>query len=298
MMRAGILALLIWTAGFLLWQGLAGPGGAAADPPEAAGSAPARAQAPARVVSMNLCTDQLALLLAAPGQLVSVSHLAADPRASALAGAAAALPANRGLAEQIFLMRPDLVLAGSFSNPATVDLLRRLGVRVERFAPETGMEDIRAAITRMGALLGRQAEAAAMLARFDADLARLEAAAPARRPRAALYDANGWTSGDASLAGQILRLAGFDNVAEAAGLHEGGMLPLERLVMAEPELVVSAARRPAASRAEEVLDHPALAALAPGRHVTTGADWVCGTPFVLRAAADLAARRPTLGAGG
>nr|WP_235829747.1 ABC transporter substrate-binding protein [Frigidibacter oleivorans] len=294
-MRAGILALLIGTAGFLLWQGPAAPDGVpAALPAERAETPPV----PARVVSMNLCTDQLALLLAAPGQLVSVSHLAADPRASALAGAAAALPANRGLAEQIFLMRPDLVLAGSFSNPATVDLLRRLGVRVESFAPETGMEDIRAAIARMGALLGRQAEAAAMLARFDADLARLAAGAPARRPRAALYDANGWTSGDASLAGQILRLAGFDNVAEAAGLHRGGTLPLERLVMADPDLVVSAARRPAASRAEEVLDHPALAALAPGRHVTTGADWVCGTPFVLRAAADLAARRPALGLGG
>jgi iron complex transport system substrate-binding protein len=32
-------------------------------------AAPAAA-APARVVSMNLCTDQLAMLLAAPGQLV------------------------------------------------------------------------------------------------------------------------------------------------------------------------------------------------------------------------------------
>ena len=47
-------------------------------------AAPAGA-APLRVVSINLCTDQLAMLLAAPGQLVSVTHLARDPEASVMA---------------------------------------------------------------------------------------------------------------------------------------------------------------------------------------------------------------------
>ena len=42
----------------------------------------AAADAPARVVSVNLCTDQLAMLIAAPGQLQSVSWLAADPSVS------------------------------------------------------------------------------------------------------------------------------------------------------------------------------------------------------------------------
>ena len=36
------------------------------------------AEQPQRVVSMNLCTDQLAMLIARPGQLHSVSHLASD----------------------------------------------------------------------------------------------------------------------------------------------------------------------------------------------------------------------------
>ena len=37
--------------------------------------------APVRVASVNLCTDQLAMLLAAPGQLASVSAWAARPQA-------------------------------------------------------------------------------------------------------------------------------------------------------------------------------------------------------------------------
>ena len=38
-----------------------------------------RADAPARVVSMNLCTDQLALMLSREGQLISVSDNRAGP---------------------------------------------------------------------------------------------------------------------------------------------------------------------------------------------------------------------------
>ena len=43
---------------------------------------PVAAQPPQRVVSMNLCTDQLAMMLAGPGQLISVSHLGHDPAVS------------------------------------------------------------------------------------------------------------------------------------------------------------------------------------------------------------------------
>ena len=77
----------------------------------AAAGGEAGAEAPRRVVSINLCTDQLALAVAAPGQLVSVSELARDPALSAMASRAAAIPSNRGRAEEVLALRPDLVLA-------------------------------------------------------------------------------------------------------------------------------------------------------------------------------------------
>ena len=46
---------------------------------------------PDRVVSVNLCTDQLAMLLARPGQLISVSHLAADETISLMSAEAVGL---------------------------------------------------------------------------------------------------------------------------------------------------------------------------------------------------------------
>ncbi|MBT0782022.1 ABC transporter substrate-binding protein [Paracoccus sp. pheM1] len=249
---------------------------------------PAAAEPPRRVLSMNLCTDQLAMMLAAPGQLVSVSYLAQDPSASAMAAEAGRLPVNHGLAEEIFLMRPDLVLAGAWSTPETIRLLDRLNIPVEVFPIESDIAGIRANIRRMGAVLGREAQARAMLARFDADLARLsDAQGP--RPRAALYVANGYSSGSDSLAGEIVALAGFDNVADELGLPSGGVLPLETLLLSDPDLLVEGRRYAGHARAQEVLDHPALKALARGRpaEVMSDPDWVCGNPHILRAVSQL-----------
>src|SRR5690606_1418517 len=77
---------------------------------------------PQRVVSINVCTDQLALLLADEGQLESVSYLSQDPELSVMAAKARKMPVNYAQAEEVFLMKPDLVLAGTFSSRATVGL--------------------------------------------------------------------------------------------------------------------------------------------------------------------------------
>ncbi len=247
------------------------------------------AAAPQRVVSMNLCTDQLAMMLAAPGQLISVSYLARDPEASAMADEAQSFPVNHGLAEEIFLLKPDLVIAGQHTTQATVSMLKRLGIPVAVLAPANSLEDVRDRMTEMGAHLGRPEEAIALVAEFDEDLGRLAQDAE-EGPRAAIYAGHGYTSGPESLSGDILRAAGLRNVAEEAGLNRGGMLALERLVMLAPDLVVLSKRRGGNSRAEEILNHPALSALLKEAGVAplTDRDWVCGTPHVLRAIAGLA----------
>lgn len=240
---------------------------------------------------MNLCTDQLAMMLAAQGQLISVSYLAFDPQGSAMADEAQALIPNRGLAEDIYLLNPDLVIAGSFSTRATVDMLRRLGLPVAVMEPAYSLADVRARIHEMGTLLHREEAAAEIVARFDAGLARLRATAPGDRPLAALYYANGYTSGDRTLAGEILEAAGFRNAAVAAGLPLGGVFPLELLALSDPDTLVTGRRYPAASRSEEILDHPVVQALASNRMrgSITDRDWICGTPYVLRAIQTLAA---------
>lgn len=253
----------------------------------AAAAMPALAAEPAprRVVSMNVCTDQLAMLIAGEGQLHSVSALASDPRTSAMAGEARAFPANHALAEEIFLMQPDLVLAGTFSARATVGLLRRLGFRVEEFAPASSFADIRDHITRIGQLLHRQERAAELVSRLDEGLARLKAGPHSGRT-IALYEPNSYTAGGGTLANEIFRAAGLVNIAEGLGITGSTRLPLEQLVMAKPDLIGrSSSDYGAPALAQENLVHPAFRALS-GQEVVDlpVAKMICGAPFTLDAA--------------
>ncbi len=257
---------------------------------------PTRAKdaAPSRVVSMNLCTDQLAMLIAAPGQLHSVSNLAADPTASVLHERAGAYKHNHGLAEEIFLLKPDLVLAGKYSTRETVAMLRQLGFRVEEFSPEQSFEEIRSNITRMGRLLHRQERARDLIAQLDARLAEVPLHPHGKTPLAALYYSNSYTSGLGTFADEIVRRAGLRNLAGELDIKGLSVLPLELLIKATPDVVVTGSDWPQApALAQETFEHPALSGLSAYRDKTTIDEkyWICGGPFTVDAVHQLAAAR-------
>ena len=246
---------------------------------------------------MNLCTDQLAMLLAAPGQLVSVTKLAQDPRSSAMATEAAQYRANTGTAEDIFLLNPDLVVAGTYNAGATLSMLERLGIPVVTFSPANALEEIPDLLRQMGDVLGRRDAADDAAQRFSEQLADLQTS-NADGPRAALYYSQSYTAGDKTLAGQILATSGFLNIADEYDLSSGGTLPLELLVLSAPDVVITGRPYEGYSEADAVMSHPVLAEAGTTEADTllTSREWVCGTPHVLNAVAAMVAARKQLGA--
>lgn len=235
------------------------------------------------------------MLMAADGQLHSVSYLASDPGGSVMPDEAKRYAVNHGLAEEIFVMKPDLVLAGTFTSRATVALLQRLGFRVEVFPPSYSFAEIRDQITRLGVILGRERRAAELVAELDL---RLAEAAPqqreSRRKLAALYYANNYTSGDNTLAAEVVEAAGLQNLGTKLGYVGTVRVPLETLVMAAPELIIGEpenTQNPA--YAFDAFRHPALRAVAKGRELAHVPDkyWVCGAPFTAQAV-HILSRRP------
>ena len=77
------------------------------------------------------------------------------------------------------------------------------------------------------------------------------------------------------------------------GVLEAGVLPLELLAIAEPDMLIASTPYPRPSRAEEILDHPVVRHLAARTNTAQirDADWVCGTPHVLNAVEAVAAER-------
>ena len=248
--------------------------------------------APQKIVSLNLCTDQLLMLLADPDQIASLSKIVDDPNVSFLAEKSAEFKKNRGDAEEIFMNSPDLVVAGVYTEKATVQILQSLGVRVEIFPIEQNFDDIVKNIKKMGQLVGHSGRAKRMIDDFNIRLEELRSGIT-ERPRAAIYSANGYTTGAETMAGRILSAAGFKNITEEIGLSYGGVLPLETLVIMQPDIIVSGEPYPGYSRSEEILQHPALR---PLKTVTQAdAKWVCGTPAVLDAIAELQRVHPDKG---
>jgi iron complex transport system substrate-binding protein len=257
----------------------------------AAASAAARADQPRRIVSMNLCTDQMALLLVGPERIASISFLGADPAESPLAHLAVGIPINHGLAEEVIAAKPDLVLAGKYTTRFAKAMLTRLGYKVvEIESPET-IPGIHATLTSLATVLGAEARAGELLAQMDRRLATV--AAPAGRFGSAIvFDANGFTVGRPGLADEVMTLLGLVNKAPELGIGAYGQVPLETMLAARPDRIINLVYRPGApSIANAIVNHPALRHGArsgktlsvPGRLLT------CGTPMIAEAAERLAA---------
>ena len=244
------------------------------------------------VASVNLCADQHVLALADPEQIVTVSWLAADPEESLFAAQASQHPLNYGTAEELLALKPDVVIAGTYTSPFARALLQRLGRRVVELAPETSVADIEHNVRLVAAEVGQVARGEQLVATLHAALETLAAHRSAIAHTAVVVRPGGFTVGTGSLANEMLGLAGLRNVAAEQGLDRWGSLSMEALVHSRPELIVLTDYRGSQpSLANAVLGHPALVRLgAASRTVTVPAAlWSCGLTLSIESVALLQA---------
>ena len=229
---------------------------------------------PHRVASLSLCTDELALELAAPGQLASTTFLAADPAETTLAPRAARLHHNNGHLESVAALAPDLVLTSGPSTAYAAELARQMGTRVLDLPPPATPEQVRANIRMVAAALGRPQAGAALIARFDHDLGPL----PAHPVRALLLEGGGYVPRADSLAAAYLRHAGLAQAAVG-----GDHADIEPLLLRPPAiLLTSRYRAHQTSNGQAWLAHPALAHLPSRRLAFDGRAWTCLGPLAAR----------------
>ena len=243
---------------------------------------------PQRIVSMNLCTDELLMRIVDPGRIASITYLSQQPVNAPLGlnHIAEQLPANHGLAEEIIKLQPDLILAGTFTTSTSVALLRSLGYRVETFAPENTFADMRANIRKLGALTGDTEKAEQIIAAFDARLAQLQSQIPpGDKPVFADIGVNNYISGDATLYAETVNAGGYRTLGQALGYAGYRNVSLEQLLTIRPALISTATPWTSPpSLSTMSLGHPALRALVartpqvtiPERYTTCGAPSLLG----------------------
>ena len=82
-----------------------------------------------KVASLNLCTDELLLQLAAPNQIVSVTHLAQQPAETPLWRQARRYRSNDGSLLSVAGLKPDLVVTMGGGARDRLRIAKRLGIR-------------------------------------------------------------------------------------------------------------------------------------------------------------------------
>ncbi len=181
---------------------------------------------PRRVVSHAVGTDDMVLAMADKGQIAALSALGRDPRYSPHHRDALQYPAlSNGEAEAILRHRPDLVVLTSYSPVEVRTLLERAKVRIFMVEKYETFEDLCTTSLALGKVLGREAQAAALVAswrtRVEALRQRLAGVKPVRVMSAGIYP---FVSGARTTFQDLCDHSGALNVAAEAGLV--GIVPM------------------------------------------------------------------------
>jgi iron complex transport system substrate-binding protein len=258
--------------------------------PTAAADAQGR---PQRIVSMNLCTDELLMRIVDPSRIAAITHLSQQPINAPLGldQIASRLKINHGLAEEVLMLEPDLVLVGRFTTTTASALLRKLGYNVMTLEPEQNFDDMRANIRKLGEAVGEETRAEQVIAEFDARLAQLQAEIPVGdMPIFADIGVNNFIAGADTLYTHVVNAAGYRTLGQALGFDGFRNVSLEQMLLITPALISTATpwTNPP-SMSTMALRHPALRTMVertpqvmvPERYTTCGAPSVLGAVEIL-----------------
>ena len=229
--------------------------------------------APRRVASLNLCTDELLLLLAAPEQIVSVTHLSQSQAETPLWQQARRYRRNDGSLVSVAPLKPDLVLTMGGSARDRGRIAARLGIRTLDVPYPQTIGDVEKAVASVAAALGRGKATQPVLAR----IATLTATAPKRSADAVWLGGGGRSVGAASLGAQWMALAGLKQRALT-----GDRITLEQLLVRPPAILLRSNYRAGQYSGEQRwLSHPLAKAKGRSRTVATdGRLWTCMGPLL------------------
>ncbi|MBT07912.1 MAG: hypothetical protein CMQ27_01095 [Gammaproteobacteria bacterium] len=235
---------------------------------------------PKRLVSINLCTDQLLLTLAPKSQILALSHLIGDSNSSPYSDRVQSIPLIQGTVEEILTLDPDLILASDHSNPQTINLLRRLGFKVRTVPPVNDLRDIETNIDMVADAIGQTTRGDQVKDRIRALLTKYKRQKEANGPVAATIWANNLSAGKGTLQHSIISFLGFQNLSENFNVTGLYSLPLEVLVQKKPDLLLISHYTDAPSLSNAIFSHPALKKALSAETIIKIPDklWLCGSP--------------------
>lgn len=227
-----------------------------------------------RIASLKLCTDELLLALAEPGQIASVTHLAQNRHEYARWRDARRYRKNDGSLLSAAAQGPDIVLDMGGGSRDVTRIGQRLGIRVLTLPYPQSLSDIETSIATVADAIGRPEAGRRLLGQIRA----LRQSRPQRLHDTIWLGGGGRSMGAQGLGAEWMALAGFRQRA----------LPAERasleylLVSPPPILLRSSYRSGQYSGEQRWLRHPLAKGTRRSRSILTdGRPWTCMGPAMI-----------------
>lgn len=228
---------------------------------ERASVSPPSSEHPMRIVSLDFCADQYVLKFADREQILAISPDGVK-HFSYMREEAKGVPTVRPLAEDVLIMKPDLVVRSYGGGPNAAAFFERAGIPVLQIGWASSLHGENAGsvpflIQEMADGLGQSNRGRELVQSYNQ---RLDALKTQASGKSTLYmTPGGVTTGEGSLIHEAMLAAGLENYMDRPGWHS---LPLEGFAYERPGLVAtsyfgtnarlqspwSAARHPVATR--------------------------------------------------
>ena len=183
-----------------------------------------------RIVSLDYCADQYVLGLVERSRILALSPDAGEDF-SYLRAEAEGIPVIRPRAEDVLVLRPDLVVRTYGGGPRAGAFFEQAGVPVLEIEYAPDIAAVRAGIRRAAARLDAAARGEELIAEMDARVER--ARAQGSRSRALYLTPAGVSAGAGTFVDDLIAAAGLDNFDDRSGWRS---IPLERLAYEAPDV--------------------------------------------------------------
>jgi iron complex transport system substrate-binding protein len=179
--------------------------------------------------------------------------------------------------EDIVGLSPDLVLAGTKTDPEALAMLERLHIP-SAVTEGTTFEETYASIIAIGKMTGTDVRAAALVASLRSEAAAVaDRVKGARRPLCyyvvGFGEGGNWTAGPGSFIDEMITLGGGRNAAAGLG-RPWGIFQLEKLIALDPEIILAGSHTGAPARLKSEPGYRDLSAVRQNRLLIINDDLV------------------------
>lgn len=244
------------------------------------------------VVSTSLCGDAYVLAIADPQQIKSLSWQADSSLSFVpehLRNRATAWPDR----EVLLTFAPALLVLGPGDKQSTTKLAVQRNSRVLQLSWSNNFADIERQMLAIGDFLNRTEQAFTVVARQQSRLQKLQQQTKTRkaRPKVLYLTPTLGTAGAGTFVDAAIASAGATNMATEFGISGWGQVPIEALAKNQPDLIIhSFFADGSPSMLQFRANHSVVRTLRDQVPQITiaGGLWVCGGPYLVTAAEQIA----------